>query len=437
MDALGRALEPCALRRPCAAGGRDRRLPSPAGYRKRAASASKSAHFSQMGGRARPSPSPPTPTWTANNAPHAHPATGRPAAAGRGPRSLSRRRAPLAARFAAAGSGAAGAAGSADGRRSAANPRSAPTAGACPGGAAQTARHAPARLLVEVDRLKTTRGAAFCATFTSAPTPAGWARAAPRGPPTGAGSAKRRPDAPCAAARSVNHRPNAPCAAARSANRPRPNTPCAAARSPNHRPNTPCAAARSANHRPNTPCAAARSANHRPNAPCAAARRPNRRPNALPAPCGAPRARPAARAHREKARRHGAAPRRGCAQRRLPPGLAAAPCRIIRTFTTPDGAPLEHLNERHGPALAQRALHDLELRLRGVPTLSHLAPEIRAPTLGSGVQSGNNSGSELFIVGPVKTLPDKVIKRGHAYGLATACVTNHVRPTQTLRKARL
>jgi hypothetical protein len=39
---------------------------------------------------------------------------------------------------------------------------------------------------------------------------------------------------------------------------------------------------------------------------------------------------------------------------------------------------LEHLNERHGPALAQRALHHLELRLRGVPTLSHLAPEIRA-----------------------------------------------------------
>ncbi|MBL8614780.1 MAG: hypothetical protein JNM72_04125 [Deltaproteobacteria bacterium] len=39
---------------------------------------------------------------------------------------------------------------------------------------------------------------------------------------------------------------------------------------------------------------------------------------------------------------------------------------------------MEHLNERHGPALAQRALHHLELRLRGVPTLSHLAPEIRA-----------------------------------------------------------
>jgi hypothetical protein len=39
---------------------------------------------------------------------------------------------------------------------------------------------------------------------------------------------------------------------------------------------------------------------------------------------------------------------------------------------------LEHLDERHSPALAQRALHHLELRLRGVPTLSHLAPEIRA-----------------------------------------------------------
>ena len=39
---------------------------------------------------------------------------------------------------------------------------------------------------------------------------------------------------------------------------------------------------------------------------------------------------------------------------------------------------MEHLNERHSPALAQRALHHLELRLRGVPTLSHLAPEIRA-----------------------------------------------------------
>ncbi|MBL8618726.1 MAG: hypothetical protein JNM72_24145 [Deltaproteobacteria bacterium] len=98
---------------------------------------------------------------------------------------------------------------------------------------------------------------------------------------------------------------------------------------------------------------------------------------------------------------------------------------------------MEHLNERHSPALAQRALHHLELRLRGVPTLGHLAPEIRAPTLGKGVQSGNNSGSELFILGPVKTLLDKIIKLGHTYGLATACVTNHVRPTQTLRKARL
>jgi hypothetical protein len=96
---------------------------------------------------------------------------------------------------------------------------------------------------------------------------------------------------------------------------------------------------------------------------------------------------------------------------------------------------LEHLNERHGPALAQRALHHLELRLRGVPTLSHLAPEIRAPTLGRGVQSGN-SGSELFILGPVKTLPDKVIKRGHAYGLAAVCVTNHVRRTQVHQKVR-
>jgi hypothetical protein len=122
-------------------------------------------------------------------------------------------------------------------------------------------------------------------------------------------------------------------------------------------------------------------------------------------------------------------------------GSTATPrgCTVLHHshIPTPDGAPLEHLNERHSSALAQRALHHLELRLRGVPTLSDLAPETRAPILGRGVQSGNNSGSELFVVGPVKTLPDKVIKRGHAYGLAAVCVTNHVRRTQVLQKVRL
>ncbi len=39
---------------------------------------------------------------------------------------------------------------------------------------------------------------------------------------------------------------------------------------------------------------------------------------------------------------------------------------------------MEHLNDRHSPALALRALHHLELRLRGVPSLRDRAPAVYA-----------------------------------------------------------
>jgi hypothetical protein len=42
---------------------------------------------------------------------------------------------------------------------------------------------------------------------------------------------------------------------------------------------------------------------------------------------------------------------------------------------------VEHLNDRHSPALALRALHHLELRLRGVPSLRDRAPEVNAVRL--------------------------------------------------------
>lgn len=42
---------------------------------------------------------------------------------------------------------------------------------------------------------------------------------------------------------------------------------------------------------------------------------------------------------------------------------------------------MEHLTDRHSPALALRALHHLELRLRGVPSLRDRAPEINAVCL--------------------------------------------------------
>ena len=42
---------------------------------------------------------------------------------------------------------------------------------------------------------------------------------------------------------------------------------------------------------------------------------------------------------------------------------------------------MEHLNDRHSPALALRALHHLELRLRGVPSLRDRAPEVNAVRL--------------------------------------------------------
>jgi hypothetical protein len=97
--------------------------------------------FSAVGAAQRLVTAPPAPARNVNNVPHDDPATGglaarRPAAA---PAAAAAGAAPFAARLAAAGSGAAGFAGSAEGRRSNATPRSAPTAGACPGGAAQTA----------------------------------------------------------------------------------------------------------------------------------------------------------------------------------------------------------------------------------------------------------------------------------------------------------